>query len=104
MAAAVRRPISTGPWHVLPATSTSTPVPATPSRLVLPARSPGLAIAPDIMRMVRAAMIEAVSSRDLPVIQALGLFIAAFYIVVNLIADGPTALATPRARQPAVAA
>lgn len=44
------------------------------------------------------ALVDAVSSRDLPVIQAICLFIATFYIVVNLVADGVSALVNPRAR------
>lgn len=155
---------STGFWRILPATSTGTPILAHLDQLVLPALSLGLAIAPYIIRMTRAALIEvldsdyvqharlsglsegrivfghaiinalgavaqvtalqlaylaggvvvveyvfgfpglgtafvdAVSNRDLPVIQAAALFIAAFYIVVNLIADALTALANPRVR------
>lgn len=155
---------STGFWRILPATSTGTPILAHLDQLVLPALSLGFAIAPYIIRMARAALIEvldsdyvqharlsglserrivfghaiinalgavaqvtalqlaylaggvvvveyvfgfpglgtafvdAVSNRDLPVIQAAALFIAAFYIVVNLIADALTALANPRVR------
>jgi peptide/nickel transport system permease protein len=47
---------------------------------------------------VGSALLDAVTGRDLPVIQALCLFITAFYIVVNLLADGVTALVTPRSR------
>lgn len=155
---------STGFWRILPATSTGTPILSHLDQLVLPALSLGFAIAPYIIRMTRAALIEvldsdyvqharlsglseprivfghaiinalgavaqvtalqlaylaggvvvveyvfgfpglgtafvdAVSNRDLPVIQAAALFIAAFYIVVNLIADALTALANPRVR------
>lgn len=155
---------ATGVWNVLPATSTSTPVLSYPAQLVLPALTLAIAIAPYIIRMTRATMIEvldsdyvqharlsgvseraivlrhglinvvgavaqvtalqlaylaggvvvvefvfgfpgigtalvdAVSNRDLPVIQAICLFIATFYIVVNLLADSLTALANPRVR------
>lgn len=156
--------LATGVWRILPATSTASPVLAHPEQLVLPTLTLGLAIAPYIVRMMRAALIDvlesdyvqharlsgiserrvvlryalinslgavaqvtalqlaylaggvvvveyvfgfpgigtalvdAVSNRDLPVIQAVCLFIAAFYIVVNLLADGLTALANPRVR------
>lgn len=43
-------------------------------------------------------LVDAVNNRDLPVIQSVCLFIAAFYIVVNLIADGVAAMADPRVR------
>jgi peptide/nickel transport system permease protein len=42
---------------------------------------------------------QAVSVRDIPVVQALALFIAATYVVLNLIADVLTILLTPRLRQ-----
>lgn len=156
--------LATGVWTLLPATSTSMPVLAYPAQLVLPSLSLAIAIAPYIIRMTRATMIEvlesdyvqharlsgvseravvlrhslinivgavaqvvalqlaylaggvvvvefvfgfpgigtalvdAVSNRDLPVIQALCLFIAASYIAVNLVADALTALANPRVR------
>jgi peptide/nickel transport system permease protein len=159
--------LSTGLWKFLPATSTDTPVADHLNELVLPCLSLGLAIAPYILRMMRAAMIEvfesdyveharlsgasersvvlrhavpnaigavaqvtalqlaylaggvvvveyvfgfpgvgialvdAVTNRDLPVIQATCLFIALFYIVVNLLADAITGLANPRTRHAA---
>ncbi|HJW74432.1 MAG TPA: ABC transporter permease subunit [Thermoleophilia bacterium] len=42
--------------------------------------------------------VDAVGSRDLPVIQAITLLIAAIYIILNLIADIITILITPRLR------
>lgn len=44
------------------------------------------------------ALIDAVNNRDLPVIQALTLIIAAFYIVVNLLADIVGLLVNPKVR------
>jgi peptide/nickel transport system permease protein len=43
-------------------------------------------------------LVDAVRNRDLPVVQALALLIAAVYVVVNLIADVLTILVTPRLR------
>lgn len=156
---------STGMVRLLPATSTDTPVLAHMAQLVLPCVTLGLAIAPYIVRMIRAEMIEvfesdyieharlsgvrersvmlrhaapnsigavaqvtalqlaylaggvvvveyvfgypgigtalidAVTNRDLPVIQATCLFIALFYVAVNLLADAVTGLANPRTRR-----
>jgi peptide/nickel transport system permease protein len=164
LAAALVVLLSTGSLNLLPATSSETPILAHPDQLVLPCLALGLAIAPYIVRMTRATMIEvfeseyvqharlggvrerdvvlrhalpnavgavaqvaalqlaylaggvvvveyvfsfpgigtslvdAVTNRDLPVIQAICLFIAAFYITVNLLADALTALANPRMR------
>jgi peptide/nickel transport system permease protein len=47
---------------------------------------------------IGSAMISAVTERDLPTVQALALIIAAFYVVVNLLADVATILITPRLR------
>jgi peptide/nickel transport system permease protein len=47
---------------------------------------------------IGTSLVDAVSNRDLPVIQPICLFIAVFYIIVNLIADLLTALANPRVR------
>jgi peptide/nickel transport system permease protein len=47
---------------------------------------------------VGAALVDAVNNRDVPVVQALALIIAAVYVVVNLGADIVTILATPRLR------
>jgi peptide/nickel transport system permease protein len=47
-----------------------------------------------------SALVSAVEIRDLPVVQAATLFIAAFYIVVNLLADIMTIALTPRLRTP----
>lgn len=41
---------------------------------------------------------DAVTNRDLPLVQALVLVIALFYVVVNLIADGITLAANPKVR------
>jgi peptide/nickel transport system permease protein len=47
---------------------------------------------------IGGALIQAVSHRDLPVLQAVVLVIAGVYVVVNLIADVLTILASPRLR------
>jgi peptide/nickel transport system permease protein len=47
---------------------------------------------------VGAALVDAVGNRDVPVVQALTLIIAAVYVVVNLGADLFTIVATPRLR------
>jgi peptide/nickel transport system permease protein len=47
---------------------------------------------------IGSAMISAVTERDLPTVQALALIIAAFYVVVNLLADVAPILITPRLR------
>lgn len=44
------------------------------------------------------ALTDAVTNRDMPLIQALVLLIAAFYVVVNLLADVVTLIANPRVR------
>ncbi len=44
------------------------------------------------------ALIDAVTNRDLPVVQGLVLAIALFYIVVNLLADVVTLVANPKVR------
>lgn len=44
------------------------------------------------------ALVDAVNNRDLPVIQALALLIAALYIVVNLLADLVSMATNPRVR------
>jgi peptide/nickel transport system permease protein len=41
---------------------------------------------------------DSVVNHDLPVVQALAMLIAAFYVVVNLLADVATILVTPRLR------
>ena len=43
-------------------------------------------------------LVDAVGNRDVPVVQALTLIIAAVYVVVNLLADVMTILVTPRLR------
>lgn len=47
---------------------------------------------------IGAALVDAVGNRDVPVVQALSLIIAAVYVVVNLGADVITVLVTPRLR------
>ena len=47
---------------------------------------------------IGGAMRDAVDNRDLPVVQALAMLIAALYVVLNLIADIATILVTPRLR------
>ena len=44
------------------------------------------------------AMVDAVNTRDVQVVQALSMIIAAFYVVVNLIADVIGILANPKLR------
>lgn len=43
-------------------------------------------------------MIDAVKSRDLPIVQAITLMIASLYVVLNILADIGTILTTPRLR------
>ena len=45
-------------------------------------------------------MVDAVTVRDMPVVQACGLIFAAIYIVLNLLADIVSILANPRLRHP----
>jgi peptide/nickel transport system permease protein len=47
---------------------------------------------------IGAALVDAVSNRDLPVVQALTLLIGAVYVLLNLAADIATILLTPRLR------
>jgi peptide/nickel transport system permease protein len=47
---------------------------------------------------IGGALRDAVSNRDLPVIQALAMLIAGLYVVLNLIADIATILVTPKLR------
>ena len=44
------------------------------------------------------ALRDAVSTQDLPVVQALAMLIAAVYVVLNLLADIATIIVTPRLR------
>jgi len=46
------------------------------------------------------ALVNAVTNRDVPVIQMIVLLLAAFYVLVNIIADVVALLATPRRRLP----
>jgi peptide/nickel transport system permease protein len=43
-------------------------------------------------------LVDAVSARDLPVVQAIALIIAGVYVIVNLIADVITIMITPKLR------
>jgi peptide/nickel transport system permease protein len=47
---------------------------------------------------IGAALVDAVTNRDVPTVQALTIIIAAVYVVVNLVADVATILVTPRLR------
>jgi peptide/nickel transport system permease protein len=47
---------------------------------------------------IGTALVDAVRNRDVPVIEALALLIAAVYVMVNLIADVLTILVTPKLR------
>lgn len=47
---------------------------------------------------IGAGFVSAVQSRDVPVVQALALLIAALYVVLNLLADVATILVSPRLR------
>jgi peptide/nickel transport system permease protein len=47
---------------------------------------------------IGTAVVNAVTTRDLPVMQALAIFFAVFYVTVNLLADLVTLLLNPRAR------
>jgi len=43
-------------------------------------------------------LVESVQARDMPMVQAIALFIAALYVVLNLVADVATILVSPRLR------
>lgn len=47
-----------------------------------------------------STLVDAVSTRDLPMVQATVLILAAFYVVVNLLADVLTVVVTPKLRAP----
>ncbi|MGH2873481.1 MAG: ABC transporter permease subunit, partial [Solirubrobacteraceae bacterium] len=47
---------------------------------------------------IGSALADAVGNRDVPVVQALALIMAAVYVVVNLVADLLTIVVTPRLR------
>lgn len=47
---------------------------------------------------IGGAFVDAVANRDLPVVQALAVLIAAAYVVLNLVADLATILVSPRLR------
>ena len=46
------------------------------------------------------SLVNAVTNRDMPVIQMIVLLLAAFYVLVNILADVVALLATPRRRSP----
>jgi len=45
-----------------------------------------------------AQLVDSVANRDVPVVQALTIIIAAVYVILNLLADLATILVTPRLR------
>jgi peptide/nickel transport system permease protein len=45
-------------------------------------------------------LVDSVSKRDLPVVQASGLIFAATYVMLNLLADMLSILSNPRLRNP----
>jgi peptide/nickel transport system permease protein len=47
---------------------------------------------------IGSAFVDAVSNRDLPTVQALSILLAAFYVVLNVLADIATILVSPRLR------
>jgi peptide/nickel transport system permease protein len=47
---------------------------------------------------IGAAFVDAVANRDIPVVQALAILIAALYVVLNVLADVATILVSPRLR------
>ncbi len=47
---------------------------------------------------IGAALVDSVRNSDFPMVQAIAMLIATFYIVVNMLADVLSILATPRAR------
>jgi peptide/nickel transport system permease protein len=47
---------------------------------------------------IGAALVDAVANRDMPVVQAVAMLIAACYVVLNLLADIATIMVTPKLR------
>ena len=47
---------------------------------------------------IGSALVDAVANRDLPMVQALVLLVAAVYVILNLLADVATILISPRLR------
>jgi peptide/nickel transport system permease protein len=45
-------------------------------------------------------MIDAVATRDIPLVQALGMIICGIYVVLNILADVLSIIANPRLRHP----
>jgi peptide/nickel transport system permease protein len=45
-------------------------------------------------------MVDAVATRDIPLVQALGMFICGTYVVLNILADVLSIIANPRLRHP----
>jgi peptide/nickel transport system permease protein len=49
---------------------------------------------------IGSGLVDAVTDKDIPVIQFIVLLLAAFYVVVNIVADVASLLASPRRRAP----
>ena len=49
---------------------------------------------------IGTGLVNAVSNRDIPTVQVIVIILAAFYIVVNILTDVVSLLATPRRRLP----
>jgi len=47
---------------------------------------------------IGSALVDSVRNSDFPMVQAIAMLVAAFYVVVNLLADVLSILSTPRAR------
>jgi peptide/nickel transport system permease protein len=60
----------------------------------------GIVIVEDVFNFpgIGQALVNAVSTRDVPVVQFIVLILAAFYVVVNILTDVIALLATPRRR------
>jgi peptide/nickel transport system permease protein len=60
----------------------------------------GIVIVEDVFSFpgIGQGLVDAVSTRDIPVIQFIVLVLAAFYVVVNIVTDVIALLATPRRR------
>jgi peptide/nickel transport system permease protein len=52
---------------------------------------------------VGAALVDAVSNRDIPTLQFIVLVLTAFYVLVNILSDVIALMATPRRRAPPAA-
>jgi len=60
----------------------------------------GIVIVEDVFNFpgIGQALVNAVNTRDVPVVQFIVLILAAFYVVVNILTDVIALLATPRRR------